>query len=273
MEYLRNNYVDASLFEVKMLVAEVLGIDVGNLRFYDKSLNKEQLNKLDKYIDLRKNFCPVDKIIGKKSFYKLDFEVNIDVLSPRYDTEILIEEAVKLFDLSEKIDILELGTGSGCIVISLLNEYKRAYAVGIDISEKALSITKKNAINNIVDNRLDLLNVSWFDEDIQTKINKKFDIIISNPPYIPSSEIPLLDDEVRNFDPLIALDGGKDGLRDYRRICDIAGELLKNGGYLIFEAGINQADAIVKIGKEKSLKPVKISCDLNDVERCVILKK
>ena len=272
-EYLKTCGIDTSISEVKMLLADVLNTDTGNLRFYNKNLTPDELSKFDKYINLRKDFWPVDKILGKKSFYKLEFEVNQDVLSPRYDTEILIDEAITLFNPDEKIDILELGTGSGCIVISLLNEYKNARAVGIDISEKALIITKTNAIKNQVDDRLSLLHAGWFDNDITEKINKKFDIIISNPPYIPSDDIQKLDNEVKNFDPLLALDGGTDGLRDYKRICSLAESLLKEDGYLIFEAGINQAHDIAEIGVQNRLKLVKISNDLNGIERCVILKK
>ena len=135
--------IDVSLFELKLLMADALNTDVGNLRFYNEQPTKKQIDKFEKFIEMKKNFWPVDKILGKKSFYKLDFEVNCDVLSPRYDTEVLIDEAITLFDKSNNIDILELGVGSGCIVISLLDEYKNASAVGIDISAKALSTAKK----------------------------------------------------------------------------------------------------------------------------------
>ena len=254
-------------------MADALNIEVGNLRFYDACPSEDQLNKFEKYVEMKKDFWPVDKILGKKSFYKLDFEVNCDVLSPRYDTEVLIDEAVTLFEKSKKLDILEFGTGSGCIIISLLDEYKNANAVGIDISLRALETTQRNAINNNVSDRLNLINASWFDDDIEKKINKKFDIIISNPPYIPSKDISQLDNEVKNYDPLIALDGGDDGLRDYRKICELANTLLKDDGFLIFEAGINQANDIMQIALLNNLKFVKIVKDLSNIERCVILKK
>lgn len=273
LQYLSDCGVDASLFEIKMLMADVLNTEVGSLRFYNEHPTKEQINLFDKYIEMKRNFWPVDKILGKKSFYKLDFEVNCDVLSPRYDTEILIDEAIKLFDKDANLNILEFGTGSGCIIISLLDEYKKAGAVGVDISKKALSVTKKNAVNNKVDDRLCLVNASWFDDDISAKLNPKFDIIISNPPYIPSNDIKALDNEVKNFDPLLALDGGQDGLRDYRRICSLCNELLKDDGYLIFEIGVNQADDVLQIASSNNLRLVKIANDLNGIERCVILKK
>lgn len=273
LQHLNDCGVEVSLFEIKLLMAEAIGIDVKNLMFYDKAMSQEQIDKFEKYIEMKKNFWPVDKILGKKSFYKLDFEINCDVLSPRYDTEILIDETISLFDKLENIDILELGTGSGCIIISLLDEYKNAKAVGVDISAKALEMTQKNAINNNVADRLNLVNASWFDDDIEKKLNKKFDIIISNPPYIPSDDIKNLDNEVKNFDPILALDGGEDGLRDYRRICLIARTLLKEGGYLVFEIGINQADDVKQIALSNNLNFVKITRDLGGIERCVILKK
>ena len=255
LQYLNDNGVDASSFEIKLLLAEALDTDVSGLTFYNSEISASQLQKFEEYIEKRKNFCPVDKILGKKNFYKLEFEVNNDVLSPRYDTEILIDETLKLFNPTDEIKILEFGTGSGCIVISLLDELKNATAFGVDISEKALKITKTNAIKNNVAGRLTLINASWFDEDIINRINQKFDIIISNPPYIPSKDIETLDNEVKNFDPLVALDGGEDGLRDYRKICELSEKMLKNNGYLVFEAGINQAD------------------DYNCINRCVIFKK
>ena len=270
---LNNSGVEVSLFEIKMLMADVLNIETGNLRFYNEPITSEQLIKFEEYIELKKNFWPIDKIIGKKWFYKLEFETSKDVLSPRADTEILIEEAISLFDISKNINILELGTGSGCIVISLLNEYKNALALGIDISEKALLTTKRNAEKNFVSQRLELLNKSWFDDDILTSINKKFDIIVSNPPYIPTDDIQELDNEVKNFDPIIALDGGSDGLRDYKKICALAKDLLKDDGYLVFEIGINQVDDVVKIAQNNNLKSVKISKDYSGIDRCVILKK
>ena len=273
LQYLNDNGVNTSLFEIKLLLADVLDINISDLAFYKSELTNDQEKKFDKYIEMRKKFCPVDKILGKKYFYKLEFEVNRDVLSPRYDTEILIEETLRLFNLNDKIEILEFGTGSGCIVISLLDELKNAKATGVDISKKALEITKKNATTNNVLNRLDLLNASWFDNDIQNKIPQKFDLIISNPPYIPTKDIETLNNEVKNFDPIIALDGGEDGFRDYIKICEHAQKMLKNNGYLVFELGINQADNVIKIAKEKNLNLVNTFKDYNNIERCVIFKK
>ena len=269
-DFLREKGVEVSEFEVKLLLADVLGVEVGNLRFYNQRLSNLQSEKFEKMIDMRAAHKPVDKILGYKAFYKHDFIVSEDVLSPRQDTEILIEETLKVLPNNKPVKMLEFGVGSGCIIISLLDEIKNATGIGADISEKALNICKKNAERVGVANRLKLVETSWFDCQIS---DNDFDLIISNPPYIPSDDIISLDDEVKNFDPLIALDGGKDGLRDYRQIAKIAYKMLKNGGFLVFEAGVNQAGDIVKIAKENGFDFCLIARDLGDIERCIILKK
>ena len=273
LKYLKDSGVNASSFEVKLLLSDVLNRSVADLIFYDLELTKEQEKLFETYIEKRKNFYPVDKILGKKSFYKSDFEVSEDVLSPRYDTEILIEESLKIFNPADEVNILEFGTGSGCIVISLLNELKKAKATGVDISAKALEMTRKNATNHNVLSRLNLLNLSWFDSDIESKIPQKFDLIISNPPYIPTKDIDNLDVEVKNFDPLIALDGGEDGLRDYEKICEKAEKMLNTGGYLIFEVGINQAQNVTEKAQKYNFEAINIVKDYTGIDRCVILKK
>lgn len=270
---LKEHGIDISILELKIMLAHILNTDVGNLYFYDNDISEKQLCLFDEMIKKRESHCPVDKILGTRGFYKYDFDVNADVLSPRQDSEVLIEEALILLKNFVRPKILELGTGSGCLIISLLADRIDANGVGIDISEKALNVTKRNAIKNNVFDRLVLQRGSWFDKNITDVIETKFDLIISNPPYIPSADIEKLDDEVKNFDPLVALDGGDDGLRDYRQICKIAPSLLNDGGFLVFEAGINQADDIAEIAKKNNLSLVKKAQDLVGVERCIILKK
>ena len=272
LAFLRDNNVDTSIFELKVLMAEVLGIEVGSLRFYDEELSDDQYEKFLSYVEMRKNFMPVDKIIGKKCFYKLDFNVNEDVLSPRYDTEILIDEILSVFNADANIDILEFGTGSGCIIISLLDELKNAKGWGVELSKKAFDTTNNNAEKNKVSDRLTMINNSWF-EELDALKSKKFDLIVSNPPYIPGADICNLDKEVRLFDPLLALDGGDDGLRDYIKISSLAKQMLKKDGYLVFEVGFNQADDVVDIGEKNGLQFVKTAKDYNGINRCVILKK
>lgn len=273
LERLKSKGVDSSSFEIKLLLADVLGVEIGELAFYKTELTKEQSEKFEDYIIQRSTHKPIDKILGEKGFYKHVFLVNEDVLSPRADSECLVETAINILKNKNKSKILEFGVGSGCLIISILADLKNVCGIGIDISASALKIAEKNAIRIGVSDRLTLKNGSWFDEDILNPNCEKFDLIISNPPYIASEEIEGLDPEVKNFDPITALDGGKDGLRDYKQICKIASQALKHEGILIFEAGAGQAKDICNIAKNNALKHIKTVCDLNGIERCIILKK
>lgn len=273
LDTLRSNGVLSSKFELRVLMGAILKISPAEVFSYKAHLSSTQIHDFEEMIKKRMNHCPVDKIIGKKGFYKYDFDVNTDVLSPRPDTEILLEEALQVIKEKSLYKILDLGVGSGCIILSLLADTQNTQGVGVDISDKALEIAEKNAKNLCVDKRISFINASWFDYDFCTRINDTFDIIVSNPPYIPSDEFASLDKEVKDFDPKIALDGGKDGLRDYRQICLIAKMMLKNNGYLMFEFGNGQADSVKKIGEQNSLVYQKIAKDLNGIERCIIFKK
>lgn len=271
--YLQQAQIETSKFEMRLLVAFVLNTDVNTLMFYRQELTDKQITEFRRLVELRKNHCPIDKIIGTKGFYKYDFKVSEDVLSPRADTEILVENAIALIKQNNFSNILELGVGSGCIILSILADCPNAKGVGIDISSKALNVAKQNAESIGVNKRLSLRQGSWFDDNIAMLTGDHFDIIISNPPYIPTKDIETLDIEVKNFDPITALDGGADGLRDYRQICKSAINLLNDDGYLIFEAGINQSDDIKRIASENDFTTVAILKDLGGIDRCVILKK
>ncbi len=218
----------------------------------------------------RLNHEPLDKIIGSREFYKYVFKVNNNVLSPRPDTEILLESALELIPSETPFRILDLGTGSGCILLSLLKERPAAVGVGLDISAAALDVAVENAAVLGVSARVKFINQSWNSADFGVE---EFDIIVSNPPYIPAAEIPTLEREVREYDPLTALDGGKDGYKCYREIAAQAPLILQNGGYILLESGIGQAEKIMEIFAAAGLKPVKTVPDLAGINRCVILKK
>ena len=272
LNMLKDKGVASSIFELRMLLGHVLQKSPSMLWFNDETLTEEQINKFKDLVKMRARHCPVDKIIGTKGFYKYDFVVNQDVLSPRADSEILVEEALKLICHNNYQKILEFGVGSGCLIISILAEAKNCHGIGIDISDKALNIAKLNAKNIGVTDRLNLFRKSWFDID-NTNIEHDFDMIISNPPYIQSDEIASLQDEVKNFDPIIALDGGQDGLRDYQQICKLASKLLKPHGALLFEIGEGQAEEVKQIAKENNLIWHKTVKDLNNINRCIIFEK
>ena len=218
----------------------------------------------------RINHEPMDKILGFREFYKYTFKVTKDVLSPRPDTEILLESALSAVDKNKPQTILDLGTGSGCILLSLLKECQKAKGTGVDISEAALKVASENAVNLAVADRVEFINESWNDIDFS---DQKYDIIVSNPPYIPSAEILTLEKEVKDNDPIVALDGGKDGYKCYKDIAKLVPNILKTNGYIFLEAGYGQAEEISRIFVSFGLSEVAIKSDLSGIKRCVILKK
>lgn len=273
LDFLKKQGVSSSKFELRILLGSVLHKEPTELCCCNTYLTEEQTAQFAKLVDMRAKHCPVDKIIGCKGFYKYDFQVNRDVLSPRADTEILVEETIRLITEKNYRNILELGVGSGCVITSVLADTKNTFGLGIDISDTAIKTTAQNAETLQVINRLKLLHASWFDADLNLKIGTDFDVIVSNPPYIPSGEIEDLDAEVKDFDPILALDGGADGLRDYRQICALATKILQPAGRLLFEIGEKQADDVINIAAKHHLTCEKITKDLNGIERCIIFKK
>ncbi len=213
---------------------------------------------------------PVSHIIGKREFYGYDFFVTQDTLDPRPDSESLIELVLKKNpQKNDALKFLEIGTGTGCLIITLLLLYKNSSAIGVDISDKALQICNKNAIQNQVQDRLQLIKSDLF-SDLK---NQKFDFIISNPPYIPSKDIAGLQEEVRNFEPLLALDGGTDGLDFYRSIAKSGADFLINNGRIFLEIGFDQKDDVVKIFTQENFTFEDFQPDLAGVSRALVFKK
>lgn len=269
---LSSAHIDSPRLEARMLLAAVLAYDANDGRILSCELNNVQQQKLENMILRRLDHCPLDKILGYKEFYKYRFIVNQDVLSPRPDTEILVEAALaKMTQKQGKV--LDLGTGSGCILLSLLAEKSDWQGVGVDASAKALAVAGENARQLGVEPRVSWVNKNWFEDDFSKVVSSKFDIIVSNPPYIPDEDIALLDEEVKTYDPLPALSGGRDGFDSYKKIAEIAPFLLKKDGYIFLEAGIGQAAQIAEIFAATGLKKVNIIKDLSGIDRCVILKK
>ena len=273
LRLLRLKGIETSRQELRLLMACALDIAPDEIYFYDKDLTENQLVKFETFIGQRAEHCPVDKIIGHQGFYKYDFEVNCHVLSPRPDTEILVEEAAKIVRQNNFTKILEFGVGSGCIILSLLADVLSLEGIGTDISEKALETARRNAQRIGVEQRIKLMLLDWFDQDILQKLGCRFDIIVSNPPYIPSKDIDDLDVCVKSYDPLRALDGGDDGYDHYRKIAEVAPKILRKGGYILLEGGINQAQKIKNIFEKQGLAWRQTLKDLGGIERCIILKK
>lgn len=235
----------------------------------DHELSLEQQQVFFNLILRRSNREPVSHIIGRREFYGEDFLVSKDVLDPRPDSESLIEAVLTNFtDKGQKLKILELGVGSGCLIITLLRSFKLAVGTGVDISDKALAICQKNADNHQVSDRLNLAK-----SDLFSGINsqEKFDLIISNPPYIPSQDIEILEPEVRIHEPRVALDGGTDGLDFYRQIASEAKNFLKEKGQIILEIGIGQQQEIADIFTREGFLLLEEKLDLSGVVRVLVI--
>jgi release factor glutamine methyltransferase len=229
-------------------------------------LTKKQLDDFWSAIARRQRREPVSHILSRREFYGLDFFVSRDVLDPRPDSESLIELIQEIFlDKNQKLEFLELGVGSGCLSISLLKNFSNAAANGVDISLAALEIAQKNANIHQVQNRFQLKKSDLF-AAIEAK---KFDLIISNPPYIEAAQIENLADEVRLFEPRLALDGGIDGLDFYRRIAKESANFLKPAGFVAVEVGHDQAQKVVEIFAQYQLGLKKIKRDLAGVDRAL----
>lgn len=264
--------VESPRLEARLILAEIKGVAADEVSAFTELSVKESM-QAEKMLEQRLDHKPLDKILGHREFYKYDFLCNEDVLSPRPDTEILVEQAAKLIFKHHFTNILELGVGSGCVLLSLLADFPFLCGTGVDISAKALETAQKNALKLGVENRVALCKADWNTEDFCNIFGQKFEIIVSNPPYIPSAEIAELTPEVKNFDPLEALDGGKSGLEAYERIAGIVPELLKENGFLLFEAGYNQAQKIAEICENNGFKIRDIARDFAGINRCLIIQK
>lgn len=256
--------------EARLLIGHILGIAADSVSSCTV-LTDDDAKKLQSALKKRLNHTPLDKILGYKEFYKYTFTTSEDVLSPRPDTEILLEAVLK--NTPAPRDILDLGTGSGCLALSLLKEYQNAHAVGVDISQKALNIAIQNAQDLGVSERFKTLCANWFAPDFLSRFSSLFDLIVSNPPYIPTEDISSLSLEVQKHDPFTALDGGKDGLNSYKRLAEITPCLLQKNGFLALEAGINQALSIQHIFENAGLKHFATFKDLSGIERTLLFQK
>lgn len=257
---------------------ENVGLDALILLSYALSFSKEQIifnpestvstQQEKQFFDLIKRRCarePISHLIGRREFFGRDFIVSKNILDPRPDSENLIELVLEKFPQKDvKIDILELGVGSGCLIISLLCEFKNALGVGLDISDLALVVAQKNAAKNQVENRLKFLQSDLFSA---LDSGQKFDVIISNPPYIPRQEIENLQAEVKDFEPRLALDGGIDGLDFYRRIAAESKRFLKKDGRIFLEIGISQKEQVEKIFCKSDFTLSAVKRDLAGIER------
>ena len=234
------------------------------------NLNTEDIN-IDKFKTLlqkRINRQPIAKIINNKSFWKNDFYVNNFVLDPRPETELIIQEVLNIYkNKNLKLKILDIGTGSGCIAISLAKEFTKSFITAIDISQEALQVANKNLKIHNCDNQIQLKMIDFKD------INSKFDLIVSNPPYLTNNQFKKTDPEVRNFEPKLALVGGDDGLKFYREYSNNLHKIMNKNAYFVCEIGINQRKDCEDIFKNSGLYLNKIVNDLQGIDRILSFSK
>ena len=269
---LSSQNIDGFSLDALILLKQATNLSKEQIIFNPElDLEPNQEKTFFELIARRANFEPISHITNQREFFGEVFFVNQDVLDPRPDSESLIETAIEIFpDKLQKLEILELGVGSGCLIITLLKHYPLAAGNAVDISVESLNICKKNAISLAADQRLNL-NKSDLFANIST--DKKFDLIISNPPYIPSKSIELLQPEVRIYEPRLALDGGLDGLDFYRRIALDAKNFLNENGKIILEIGINQEVEIIEIFAKNNFTHIGSKADLSGITRILSFAK
>lgn len=238
----------------------------------EDQLTNEQVEKFGESLDARAQGKPLQYITGRQEFFGLEFEVNSDVLIPRPETELLIEAALALVSANEAPLICDVGTGSGCIVVTLLHRLSRARAVALDISTAALAVAERNANRHGVRDRLSLVTSNCF-AGLGPAAGPGFDLIVSNPPYVAEGAIAGLQKEVREFEPRAALTAGEDGLSVIRRLLIESRDYLKSGGFLIFEIGFDQHDAVKQLIDQNSWKLLEMYDDLQGIPRTVALAK
>lgn len=253
--------IEEAALDARLLLEEICGTDRNDLLVHgDRLVTEEQYNCYVNYIDMRRRHIPLQHILGYQEFMGLKFKVTPDVLIPRQDTETLVEEVMR--NLHDGMHILDMCTGSGCILLSLLRYSNDCVGVGCDLSEKALRVARENA-------RELSLEAEFIQSDLFENVCGKYEIIVSNPPYIPSGEISTLMEEVKDHDPLLALDGREDGLYFYREIIKRAGQYLHPGGMLFLEIGCSQAEDVCRYMKEADYKEVAVCKDLAGLDRVV----
>ena len=266
---LSNNNIKSSLLESEILMSEAINKDrkfvINNL---GREIKEDTLENFKKLIFQRASGKPIAYIIGKKDFWNFQFQITRGVLIPRPDTEIVIEEVLKITKYKSKLRILDIGVGSGCILLSVLKERKNFSGVGIDLSKKCIDLSALNALNLNLSDR-----VKFFKSNIDNFNNGKYDLVVSNPPYINQIDLNNLDKSIRDFEPRLALNGGLDGLSEIRKVISKSSELVKINGKLIIEIGFDQKEKVKKILKKKGFYINKIVKDYADNYRCIVSTK
>ena len=264
----KKNIISANL-DSEILMSNVIKKDrnyiIMNL---NKTLCKKDLNKFNHLVQQREKGKPVAYLTGKKDFWKYEFQVSKDTLIPRPDSELIVEQILEFTKNKSKLNILDIGVGSGCLLLSVLKERPNFYGVGIDINQKCINICKKNTLN------LNILNkTKFFKSDIDNFNLGKYDLIISNPPYINKLDLQYLEKDVIDFEPKIALNGGLDGTSVIRKVINKSSELIKTNGKFFLEIAFDQRIKVTRLLKNRGFYINKILKDYSKNDRCIICTK
>ena len=266
---LKKNNIKSALLDSEILLSEAINKSREFIILNSNhDVSEKELNYFEEMVNKRLRGKPIAYLTGKKFFWKNEFFVNEKVLIPRPDTEIIIEQVLKIYKKKNKIIFLDIGFGSGCILLSILKERKDFRATGVDISNHALKVCKINAYKLGIKNRVKL-----FKSDIDKFNKEKYDLIISNPPYIKNLDLTYLEKDIVKFEPKIALDGGLDGISEIRKLIKKSSELIKNNGKLIIEIGYDQKDEVKRLLRKNSFYINSVQKDLANNDRCIISTK
>jgi len=264
---LKNNKIQTHKLDAELVLSNLLKKQREHLIINcDQKISKNVVNSFNRLIARRAAKEPLAYILKNKEFWSKNFFVNRNTLIPRPETELLCDNVIKILK-NKKLYILDIGTGTGCILLSILSEIKKAKGIGVDISAKAIAVAKKNSNNLGLNKRAKFLTSSF--DNIH---NYKFDLIVSNPPYIKTGDIKKLSDDVRKFEPKIALDGGKDGLDVIKKIIYKSKTILKKLGLLALEIGYGQHYKVSQILKEQGFKEELLVKDYRDNIRCILAR-
>ena len=262
--FINNSYLDSEILMAKAIEKDKKYILLNS----DRRIEPENLNYFQKLIKKRSAGKPIAYLVNKKFFWNSEFIVSNDTLIPRPDTELIVEKVLKLTTHKKKLNILEIGIGSGCIILSILKERKSFYGTGIDISKNCLNISKLNAIELNVSSKLKL-----YKSNVDKFTLGKYDLIISNPPYIKKNKLKYLEKDVAKFEPKLALDGGLDGLSEIRKVIKKSSELIKKNGKFILEIGFDQKNNVISLLKIEGFYINSVNKDLANNDRCIVSTK